>query len=82
MATDSTTIIMHVSSDKKLSDRLNDLTQEAVNKAIEKHRLRGESIAISDEQGKVRVVPASEIPDLAKAKLLKYPQVNHSDEKK
>ncbi len=73
---------MHVSSDKKLSDRLNDLTQEAVDKAIEKHRLRGESIAISDDRGKVRVVPASEIPDLAKAKLPKHPQENHSDKKK
>ena len=82
MATDSTTIIMHVSSDKKLSDRLNDLTQEAVDKAIEKHRLRGESIAISDERGKVKVVTASEIPDLAKAKLPKHPQENHSEEKK
>ena len=49
---------------KKLSDRLNDLTQEAVDKAIEKHRLRGESIAISDDRGKVRVVPAQEIPPL------------------
>ncbi|MBE9118093.1 hypothetical protein IQ249_19550 [Lusitaniella coriacea LEGE 07157] len=73
---------MHVSSDKKLSDRLNDLTQEAVDQAIEKHRLRGESIAISDEQGKVRVVPASEIPDLEKANLPKHPQRNHSEEKK
>lgn len=55
---------MYESSDKKLSDRLNDLTQEAVDKAIEKHRLRGESITISDEQGKVKVIPASEIQTL------------------
>ncbi len=64
---------MHVSSDKKLSDRLNDLTQEAVDKAIEKHRLRGESIAISDEQGNVKVVPASEILDLQQHALPKRP---------
>ena len=51
---------------KKLSDRLNDLTQEAVDKAIKKHRLRGESIAISDDRGKVRVVPAQEIPPFNK----------------
>ena len=60
---------MHVSSDKKLSDRLNDLTQEAVDKAIEKHRLRGESIAISDDRGKVRVVPVQEIPPLLRVGL-------------
>lgn len=57
---------MQISTNKKLSERLNDLTQEAVDKAIEKHRLRGESIAINDAQGKVKIVPASEIPDLQK----------------
>ena len=46
---------------KKRSGRLNDLIQEAVDKAIKKHRLRGESIAISDEQGSVKVILASEI---------------------
>ena len=51
---------------KKLSDRLNDLTQEAVDKGIEKHRLRGESIAISDDQGNVKVVPADKIPPFNK----------------
>ena len=61
MATDSTVITMHRSTNKKLSEQLNDLTQEAVDKAIEKHRLRGESIAISDEQGNVKIVPASKI---------------------
>ena len=71
-----------IRSNKKLLDRLNDLTQEAVDKAIEKHRLRGESIGISDEQGKVRVVSANEIPDLEKAKLPKHPQENHFEEKK
>lgn len=73
---------MHVSSDKKLSDRLNDLTQEAVDKAIEKHRLRGESIAISDEQGNVKVVPASEIPDLQQHNLPKRPDQKHSESDK
>lgn len=82
MAANSTVIIMHVSSDKKLSDRLNDLTQEAVDKAIEKHRSRGESIAISDEQGKVKVVPASEIPDLQHHSLPKRPHSDRTEEKK
>lgn len=36
--------------------------QQAVDKAIERHRQRGESIAISDEQGKVKIIPAEEIP--------------------
>ena len=63
-------------TNKKLSERLNDLTQEAVDKAIKKHRLRGESIAISDEQGKAKIVPASEIPNL-----IKQSGQNHSEEK-
>ncbi len=53
---------MKIQTDKKLSDRLNELIQEAVDKAIEKHRQKGESIAISDEQGKVKIIPANEIP--------------------
>ena len=72
---------MHRSTNKKLSERLNDLTQEAVDKAIEKHRLRGESIAISDEQGNVRVVTAEEIPDLQKANLPKLSEQNGAEEK-
>ena len=68
-------------TNKKLLERLNDLTQDAVDKAIENHRLRGESIAISDAQGKVKIVPASEIPDLQKASLPKQPEQNHSEEK-
>lgn len=53
---------MKIQTDKKLSDRLNYLVQQAVDKAIENHRQKGESIAISDEQGKVKIVPAKEIP--------------------
>ncbi len=53
---------MKIQTDKKLSARLNDLVQQAVDKAIENHRQKGESIAISDEQGKVKIVPANEIP--------------------
>ena len=59
---------MNTSDNRKLSERLNHLTQEAVVKAIEKHCLRGESIAISDEQGKVKVILASEIPKLKQKK--------------
>jgi hypothetical protein len=55
---------MKIQSDKKLSDRLNDLVQQAVDRAIENHRQKGESIAIADKEGKVIIVPASEIPKL------------------
>ncbi|MEL6437899.1 MAG: hypothetical protein AAFQ80_01400 [Cyanobacteria bacterium J06621_8] len=45
-------------------ERISQLFQEAVDKAIEKHRQRGESIAISDENGKVKIITADEIPKL------------------
>lgn len=44
------------------TEKMSQLFQEAVNKAIETHRLKGESIAVSDETGKVKIIPASEIP--------------------
>ncbi len=46
------------------SDKISQLFKQAVDKAIENHRQKGESIAISDEQGKVKIIPASEIPKL------------------
>jgi hypothetical protein len=52
---------MEIKIDKKLSDRLNKLVQQAVDKAIENHRQKGESIAIADREGKVKIVPANEI---------------------
>jgi hypothetical protein len=55
---------MKTHSDKKLSEKLNDLVQQAVDNAIENHRQKGESIAISDEEGKVIIVSATEIPKL------------------
>jgi hypothetical protein len=48
------------------TEKVSQLFQEAVDKAIETHRLRGESIAISDEQKNVKVVPADKIPPLIK----------------
>lgn len=53
---------MNIRTEQKLSDKLNHLVQGAVDKAIENHRQKGESIAIADEQGKVKIVPAKEIP--------------------
>ena len=44
------------------TNKISKLFQQAVDKAIENHRQKGESIAISDEQGKVKIVPANEIP--------------------
>ncbi len=45
-------------------DKISQLFKQAVDKAIENHRQKGESIAISDEQGEVKIIPASEIPQL------------------
>lgn len=50
------------------TDKISHLFQEAVDKAIENHRQKGESIAIADEQGKVKIVPAKEIPELKNTK--------------
>lgn len=44
------------------TNKISQLFKEAVDKAIEAHRLKGESIAISDEKGKVKIIPAQEIP--------------------
>ncbi len=55
---------MNIQIDKKLSERLNDLVQQAVDKAIENHRQKGESIAIVDRDGKVKIIPAQEISKL------------------
>lgn len=60
---------MKTQTNKKLSDKLNDLVQQAVDNAIENHRQKGESIAIADSEGKTIVVPASEIPNLKKSLL-------------
>lgn len=46
--------------------KISQLFQEAVDKAIEAHRQKGESIAISDERGKVKIIPAHKIPELKK----------------
>lgn len=55
---------MNVSSEQKLSKRLDGLVQQAITKAVEAHRKKGESIAISDEQGTVKIIPAQKIPEL------------------
>lgn len=58
---------MNVPSEQKLSKRLDGLVQQAITKAVEAHRQKGESIAVSDEQGKVKIIPAQEIPKLKTA---------------
>ena len=42
-------------------DQISQLFKQAVNEAIEKHRIKCESIAISDEQGKVKIISDNEI---------------------
>lgn len=48
------------------TDKISQLFKQAVNKAVETHRRKGESIAVSDAQGKVKIVSAQEIPELKK----------------
>ncbi len=48
------------------TDKISQLFKQAVNKAVETHRQKGESIAVSDSQGKVKIVSAQEIPELKK----------------
>ena len=60
--------------DDRLSTKLNLLVQQAVDEAIEQHRIKGESIAIS-ENGKVKIIPPEKITPLAdKLKKRKVPE--------
>ncbi|MDJ0747250.1 MAG: hypothetical protein QNJ32_28450 [Xenococcaceae cyanobacterium MO_167.B27] len=51
------------------TNKISQLFQQAVDKAIENHRQKGESIAISDEQRKVKIIPANEIPQAQSSNL-------------
>lgn len=55
---------MNNSIPDKLSTICDSLFQKAVDEAIEQHRIKGESIAVS-VQGKVKIVPPEEITPLA-----------------
>lgn len=55
---------MNNSIPDKLSTITDSLFQKAVDEAIEQHRIKGESIAIS-VQGKVKIVTPEEITPLA-----------------
>ena len=46
------------------SHQIDAIFQQAVDKAIAKHQERGESIAVADKNGKVRVVAAADIDRL------------------
>lgn len=48
------------------ANKISQLFKQAVNKAVENHRQKGESIAVSDKKGKVKIVPAQEIPEFKK----------------
>ena len=47
-------------------NKMSQLFKQAVSKAVETHRQKGESIAVSDKKGKVQIVSAQEIPELKK----------------
>jgi hypothetical protein len=49
----------------KLSSRFGSLPQEAVDEAIEQHRLNGQSIAQSDGHGNVIIIQPEDITPLA-----------------
>lgn len=53
------------------SQQINAIFQEAVDKAIAKHKERGESIAIADKNGKVIVVASEDIDRLKLQKVRK-----------
>ena len=55
---------MNDSTPDKLSTLFDSIFQEAVDEAIEQHRLNGEAIAVS-ENGKVKIIPSDEITPLA-----------------
>lgn len=50
------------------TNKINKLFQQAVDKKIENHRSKGKSIAISDEQEKVKIIPTREIPKFEESK--------------
>ena len=53
------------------SQKIDAIFQEAVDKAIAKHKERGESIAIADKNGKVIVVASEDIERLQLQKIRK-----------
>ena len=53
------------------SQQIDAIFQEAVDKAIAKHKERGESIAISDKNGKVCIIAAEDIDRLQLSKVKK-----------
>ena len=55
---------MNLLKDQKQEKLLDGLVQQAIAEAVEAHRQKGESIAVSDEQGKVKIIPQREIPEL------------------
>ncbi len=55
---------MNNSIPDKLSTLCDPLFQKAVDKAIEQHRIKGESIAVS-ENDQVKIIPPEEITPLA-----------------
>ncbi|WP_019504699.1 hypothetical protein [Pleurocapsa sp. PCC 7319] len=53
------------------SQQIDAIFQEAIDKAIAKHKERGESIAIADKNGKVLIIAAEDIDRLQLQKIQK-----------
>lgn len=58
-------LMNHNSQDNKLSSRFGSLPQEAIDEAIEQHRLNGQAIAQADEHGNVIEIQPEDIPPLS-----------------
>lgn len=65
------------------TNKISQLFSEAVDKAVEIHRQKGESIAVSDEKGQVKIISAPEIPEFRKSlnKKSEFSEKNFSDKK-
>lgn len=50
---------------QRLSSRFDDLVQQAVDEAIEQHRIKGQAIAVSDNNGNVQTIQPEDILPLA-----------------
>lgn len=49
------------------TNKISQLFKQAVDEAIETHHQKGESIAVSDENGKVKIISGAEISEFRKA---------------
>ena len=59
-------------------ENISQIFQEAVDEAIEQHRLNGQAIAVSDEQGLAIEIPPEDITPLAQKRKQAMPSTSYS----